>query len=475
MVEQSLVTIQLERCLTVFFSYVACLQIKSGTSSKPGTANSSVVNRSSISTASSAMSLKETGSLRRRQLNKLNTRKHASATAMSLDASGFRPSGLGSGDASAEEGSTTQSAAEAMAEAIAKLTASAAASTESAAATVKASEQPESPSRADDQAEEPVEDQYAEDFEGATPAATEAAAGKSDTREAQPPAESADDKAAELEYGEEVYDADFEHTGVLPSEASASQSEPAVAVVEESVVADEYGDDFEHAGAQPAQAQASASEPVSPVGSEKQESAAVVEEATTADDYGDDFEHSAAPSGEEVSEEVASQTPAVKLTKQNTANSEIQEDMPSHASSVPSTVRSEMAEPQPAYASDYSADLGALEEESAGSTRSTAPRAPVVMPAEAEVEVEAADEGVADAVLDEPLEEILYVESKPGEGKDDAAVRNNFLNSPVRGTKQSSGDSNDVEEEGALINVPSSSPGRILDHPDEEIGEEYES
>jgi hypothetical protein len=360
-----------------------------------------------------------------------------------------------------------------MAEAIAKLTASATASTESTAATGKASEQPESPSRADDQAEVPVEDQYAEDFEGAAPAATEAAAGKSDNREAQPPAGSADEKVAELEYGEEVYDADFEHTGVLPSEGSASQPEPAAAV-EESVVADEYGDDFEHAGAPPAQAQVSASEPVSPVGSEKKESAAVVEEATVADDYGDDFEHNAAPSGEEVSEEVASQTPAVKLTKQNTASSEIQEDMPSHASSVPSTVRSEMAEPQPAYVSDYSADLGALEEESAGSTRSTAPRAPAVVLSETEVEA-TEEKGVTDAVLDEPLEEILYVESKPGEGKDDAAVRNNFLNSPVRGAKQSSGDSNDVEEEGALINVPSSSPGRNLDHPDEEIGEEYES
>jgi hypothetical protein len=332
-----------------------------------------------------------------------------------------------------------------MAEAIAKLAASAVATTTATPApeaTADASaEQPESPSRADDQAGEQAEDQYAEDFEGSAPAAAANGAGSEHT-----PAVCEESKEAAEEYGEEVYDADFEHTGVLPAEVSASQR-----------------------SAPPAQ-------------NEKNGTTAVVaDEMAVTDEYGEDFEVNAVPSGEEVSDEVASRTPAVKLTKQSTANSEIQEDMPSHASSVPSTVRSEIADAPPAaaHASDFASNLVALEEETAGSTRSlAAPRAPalVLSPAVgAGAELDHAK--VAEAVLDEPLEEIVYVESKPGGEKDeDAAVRsNNYLNSPARGAKQSGADSNDVEEEGGLINIPSTSPGRNMDNPDEEIGEEYES
>jgi hypothetical protein len=335
-----------------------------------------------------------------------------------------------------------------MAEAIAKLTAPLAATTTATsisapvAAEAASSEQPESPSRADPQAGEQAEDQYAEDFEGAAPAAA-----VEDTRttvsveKEEEVAAIAEDKAAEAEYGEEVYDADFERTGVLPEETSAPQ------------------------------------QPAPPAHSEKNDTTAAVEqEVAAADEYGEDFEPSAARSGDEVQEDVISKAPAVKLTEQSTANSEIHEDMPSHASSVPSTVRSEMAEAAPQVtASDFAADLSALEEETAGSTRSMlsvhAPRASAQALSPGEVGEE--------AVLDDPeaLEEILFVESKPGGGKeDDAAVRsNNYLNSPVRGAKQPNADSNDVEEEGGLINIPPRSPGVNMDHPDEEIGEEYES
>jgi hypothetical protein len=371
--------------------------------------------------------------------------------------------------------------------------------------------------KANDAQEAAGEDEYAEDFDGPAAAPDGIPTGNSQEQQshAEPPAVAED-------VADDIYDADFENTGTLPpANLGETPQDSAVALPDSTGVpgdeADSYQEDFEHA---PPTAAADATGVPEPSATPP---AAAAQVTTSAESRPESLKirtdligsHKTSPIPAAHSAKAAADSSATihterpALSKQNTATTDIPDegtgrgDSVCHSTAVPSTVRSEYETPvlppqssmEPAphgiasYASSFKEDDIAADEDIAGdaerenndaeSQRAIDTAAGTEYHSAGDQAEQNVTEGEqASAVADDPIDEIMYVESQTAsQNKDGDVQSNNYVHSPARQGEYSRAIRSDsIAEEEHVEGEAGESPTRqgLGDQPDEEIGEEIE-
>jgi hypothetical protein len=372
--------------------------------------------------------------------------------------------------------------------------------------------------KANDAQEAAGEDEYAEDFDGPAAAPDGIPSGNSQEQQshAAPPAVAED-------VVDDIYDADFaENTGTLPPATAEEMPQDSASALPDSTgvpgdEADSYQEDFEHA---PPSAAADATGVPEPSATPPAAAAQVTTSAESRPeslkirtDLIGSHKTSAVPAAHSAkaaadsSATISTERPA--LSKQNTATTGIPDegtgrgDSARHSTAVPSTVRSEYetpvlppqssAEPAPhgiaSYASSFKEDDIAADGDIAGDAdlgnnnvdneRATATAVGTEYHSAGDQAEQNVTEGEqASAVADEPIDEIMYVESQAtSQDKDGDVQSNNYVHSPARQCDHSRAVRSDsVAEEEHVEGEAGESPTRqgLGDQPDEEIREEIE-
>jgi hypothetical protein len=359
--------------------------------------------------------------------------------------------------------------------------------------------------KANDAQEVAGEDEYAEDFDGSAAASDGIPSGSSQEQQSH-----ADPPAVAEDVADDIYDADFENTGTLPPATAEEMPQDSASALPDSTgvpgdEADGYHDDFEHA---PPTATADATgDPETTSAESRPESLKI------RTDLIGSHKTSAVPSSH--SAKVAADSSATThterpaLSKQNTATTDIPDegtgrsDSVCHSTAVPSTVRSEYETPvlppqsstKPAphgiasYASSFKEDDIAADGDIAGDAdlgnnnvdneRATATAVGTEYhSAGDQAELDVMEGEQASAVADEPIDEIMYVESQAtSQDKDGDVQSNNYVHSPARQCDHSRAVRSDsIAEEEHVEGEAGESPTRqgLGDQPDEEIREEIE-
>jgi hypothetical protein len=371
--------------------------------------------------------------------------------------------------------------------------------------------------KANDAQEVAGEDEYAEDFDGSAAAPDDISSGNSQGQQshAEPPAVAEDG-------ADDIYDADFENTGTLPPATAEEMPQDSASALPDSTgvpsdEADSYQEDFEHA---PPTATAEATGDPEPSATPPAAAAQVTtspesrpESLKIRTDLIGSHKTSAVPAAHSAkvvadsSATISTERPA--LSKQNTATTDIPDegtgrgDSVCHSTAVPSTVRSEYetpvlppqsaTEPAPqgiaSYASSFKEDDIAADEDitgdaDLGNNNVDNERATVTaVGTESHSAGDQAEHNVmegeqASAMADEPIDEIMYVESQAAsQDKDGDVQSNNYVHSPARqGEHSCAVRSDSIAEEEHVEGEPGESPTRqgLGDQPDEEIREEIE-
>jgi hypothetical protein len=371
--------------------------------------------------------------------------------------------------------------------------------------------------KANDAQEAAGEDEYAEDFDGSAAAPDGIPSGNSQEQQshAEPPAVAED-------VADDIYDADFENTGTLPPATAEEMPQDSASALPDSTAvpgdeADSYQEDFEHA---PPTTTADATGDPEPTVTAPAVTAQVT---TSAESRPESLKirtdligsHKTSPVPAAHSAKVAADSSATThterpaLSKQNTATTEIPDegtgrgDSVCHSTAVPSTVRSEYetpvlppqssTEPAPhgiaSYASSFKEDDIAADGDIAGDAelgnynadneRATATAVGTEYHSAGDQAEQNVMEGEqASAVADEPIDEIMYVESQAAiQDKDGDVQSNNYVHSPARQGEHSRAIRSDsIAEEEHVEGEAGESPTRqgLGDQPDEEIREEIE-
>lgn len=502
--------------------------VTSAGTKRAGTA-SSINGRSTANStvASSTTSLKDDrgGSSRRRQLNEVKPRKHASAASMSLDSSGFVTSVNGNNDsrkASVQDATTAPTGENTTAHepegSAAVSSVKDAGDTEVTAADDEYNDDFEHPAENNSSVMAKSNAAYDEEvFEGDEEVLVEVTAVGSGSE--RPPQQGPVDEPVE----DDVYDADFEQTTVLHAPQPTAAQPVSTVLCDKSSsspppVEDIYDIDFE-------QNVSESAAPPKSTAVAQQADVSIKEEDTA---YGDDFEVTdkdntaeapraiEAPAPTSASGSVAGssktdvdkfldsvklRTDLVEAPASHTGRSVLSsegittdirrdEDGNNHTATaaeaggtVPSTVRSELdahgtyvSAPHSHTNSFLSSDLESEEPRPERTTKTGI--------ADAEVLTVAADSSACETPLlageavieqvasaDEPIDEILYIESTAGGEKAGEAISNNYLNSPQR----TGVNNNSFEEaQGSAVSSPGGGGAQNNNFPDEEIGEEIE-